>query len=88
MEAPSEYVASASEEKGTADMRNPCVDPSQRTKLLLSGADLQRGIIAFHINAAVRSRYAKAAYYMRVLRDIFIYLKKEIEFQRYFNCVI
>ncbi|MDR3120637.1 MAG: hypothetical protein LBU58_04805 [Clostridiales bacterium] len=89
-EALSEYLASASasENEGIADMRNLCADRSQRTELLLKGADLLRGVIAFHIDAAVRSRYAKAAYYMRVLRDIFVYLQKEDEFQRYFDGVM
>ena len=84
----SEYLTSVPGQDGIADMLNPCDDTAQRSELLLQGADLLRGIIAFHIAAANRSRYAKAAYYMCVIRDIFVYLKQENEFKRYFNDVM
>ncbi len=82
-----EYISSAAERDGIFDMLSSG-DDAPRAELLLHGADLLRGIIAFHIDAATRSRYAKAAYYMCVTRDIFIYLGKEEEFRQYFQEVI
>jgi len=49
---------------------------------------LLRTIIQFHIAAAKRTRYAKAAYYMCVMRDIYIYLQREDDFRHYFRGVI
>jgi hypothetical protein len=69
-------------------MLNPGGDAAQRTELLIRGADLLREIIEFHIGAAKRSRYAKAAYYMCVARDIYVHLEREDEFRRYFRDVI
>jgi hypothetical protein len=59
-----------------------------QSELLLQGAGLLRSMITFHIDAANRGRYAKAAYYMCVLRDIFKFLKEEDDFRIYFNDVI
>ena len=83
-----EYLVSAANQDGIADMLLFDNDDLRRVDLLLNGADLLRGIISFHIGAATRSRYAKAAYYMCVIRDIFIYLKQEDDFKRYFQEVI
>lgn len=83
-----EYLSRATQREGVTDMllfgddSKPCVE------LLLQGADLLKGIISFHIDAATRSRYAKAAYYMTVIRDIFILLEQEDKFREYFKEVI
>jgi len=83
-----EYLKSAANQDGIADMLLPDDDDLCRTDLLLDGAGLLREIVSFHIDAATRSRYAKAAYYMCVLRDVFIYLKQEDNFRHYFQEVI
>jgi hypothetical protein len=83
-----EYVTSGAGQDGVADMLNPGGDTAHRAELLVRGADLLREIIAFHIGAANRSRYAKAAYYMSVIRDIYVYLEREDEFRQYFKEVI
>ena len=83
-----EYLSTAAGQDGIADMIHSERDALQRTELLLQGADLLRGIISFHINAAARTRYAKAAYYMSVMRDIYIYLTRENDFKSYFQEVI
>ena len=83
-----EYTSSAAGQDGIADMLLTEVNATRRAELLLQGADLLREIISFHINAAARNRYAKAAYYICVMRDIFIYLNREDDFQRYFREVI
>ena len=83
-----EYLTTAAGQDGIADMLLAGDDDLRRTALLLYGADLLKEIIAFHINAAARNRYAKAAYYMCVVRDIFIYLMQEDNFKCYFQEVI
>lgn len=87
-ESLSEYLTRDSEQDGIADMLIAGDDSERQAELLLHGVDLLRGIIAFHIDAANRSRYAKAAYYMRVMRDIFIYMQRENEFLHYFKDII
>jgi hypothetical protein len=84
-ESLSEYLKSGSDRNGIGDMLNPGGDAARQANLLMSGVDLLREMIAFHIAAASRSRYAKAAYYMCVARDVYKYLKQEEEFERYFR---
>ena len=83
-----EYLASGSGQDGIMDMLDRGIDCEARSTLLLSGADLLRGIVAFHIDAANRSRYAKAAQHMCAIRDIYAYLKLDNEFRGYFEEII
>jgi hypothetical protein len=83
-----EYLLSQGNQEGINDMILSDNDDLRRTDLLLHGVDLLRGIVSFHIDAATRNRYAKAAYYMCVVRDIFIYLGQEDDFKEYFQGVI
>lgn len=87
-ESLTEYLSSQGNQAGIRDMILSDIDDARRTELLLHSDGLLRGIISFHIDAAARNRYAKAAYYMCVLRDIFIFLKREDDFKRYFQGVI
>jgi hypothetical protein len=87
-EALSEYLRSGSDQAGVADMLNPGGDTAHRTELLMRGVDLLREIAEFHIGAAKRTRYAKAAYYMCVIRDIYACLEREDEFRHYFRDII
>jgi hypothetical protein len=87
-ESLSAYLASASGQDGIIDMPSRSGDEKERSALLLAGADLLKGIVSFHIDAAKRPRYAKAAYYMCVIRDIFAFLKREDEFRDYFKDII
>ena len=84
----SEYLAAASGQDGIIGMLNRCSSMDKRSEMLLSSVVLLKEIASFHIDAATRSRYAKAAYYMCVMRDIFAYLKQEDEFQSYFKDII
>jgi hypothetical protein len=84
----SEYLTFAVGQEGIGDMIKSAADSPQRAELLLNGADMLKGIVAFHIAAAKRGRYAKAAYYMCVLRDIFLFLEREDEFLNYYNDIM
>jgi hypothetical protein len=83
-----EYLATASGQDGIRGMLKKDINIEHRADLLLYGTDLLKGITAFHIAAATRSRYAKAAYYVCVIRDIYSYLKREDEFRSYFQEII
>ena len=83
-----EYLTAASGQDGIIGMLNRSSSKEECAELLLSGVGLLKEIVSFHIGAATRSRYAKAAYYMCVMRDISIYIKREDEFQNYFNNTI
>jgi hypothetical protein len=83
-----EYLTAASRQDGIIGMLNRGNSISERTELLLSCVGLLKEIASFHIGAATRSRYAKAAYYMCVMREIFVYLNREDEFRSYFNDII
>jgi hypothetical protein len=83
-----QYLTAASGQDGIIGMLKSGVDAEERSELLLSGVALLKEIAAFHIDAATRSRYAKAAYYMCVMRDIFAYLNREDEFRSYFKDII
>jgi hypothetical protein len=84
----SEYLSNSAGQDGIGDMLLSDDDSRQCEALLLQGVDLLKGIVAFHINAATRNRYAKAAYYMCVMRDIFTFLENEDAFRGYFKDVI
>jgi tetratricopeptide (TPR) repeat protein len=83
-----EYLTTASGQDGIMVMMKQSLSIEDRAEMLLSGVDLLKGITAFHIDAATRSRYAKAAYYMCVMRDIYMYLNREDEFRGYFRDII
>jgi tetratricopeptide (TPR) repeat protein len=83
-----EYLDNASGQDGIIGMLKNSGDKVERSELLLHAAALLKEIAAFHIDAANRSRYAKAAYYMCVLRDIYVHIEREDEFKRYFKDII
>ena len=56
--------------------------------MLITATDLLKEFVESHIGAATRSRYAKAAYYMCVIKDIYVYLNREDEFKGYFNNIL
>ena len=81
-------MTTASGQNGIIGMPNRDISMDERSELLLSGVVLLKEIATFHIDAATRSRYSKAAYYMCVMRDIYKYLKREDEFRSYFRDII
>jgi hypothetical protein len=45
-------------------------------------------MVDFHIEAATRKRYEKAAYYCSTMMDIYSFLKKHQEFNAYYDNLI
>jgi len=86
----SEYLTSAAGQDAIEDMigLGDNRDAARQADLLRRGANLMMGMMALHIGGGNRSSYAKAAYYMCVLRDIFVYLKQEDDFRSYFKIII
>lgn len=56
--------------------------------LLNSATEMLKYMVKFHINAAKRSRYATAAYYMAIIKGISIYLDKEEDFNQYYEEIL
>jgi hypothetical protein len=83
-----EYLANAAGQDGIIGMANRGCSMTERRELLISGADLLKDMVAFHIDAAKRSRYAKAAYYMCVIRDVYSYIQGEDEFRSYLSYIM
>ena len=83
-----EYLSAASGQDGIIGMLNRSSTLDEPSGLLLSSVVLLKEIASFHIDAATRSRYAKAAYYMCVMRDIHTYVEREDDFKSYFKDVI
>lgn len=56
--------------------------------LLQSAINILKDIIQFHIDAAKRTRYARAAYYCSLVQGIYIYLNEKDEFEHYYATIV
>ena len=63
-------------------------DAERKADYLVHAINILKEMVQFHIDAAKRSRYARAAYYCAVARDIYYYLGKEEEFADYYDGII
>jgi hypothetical protein len=86
----SEYIAAGAGQDGIGDMvmLDDETEAIRQDELLAGGVVLLKGIVQFHVSAAKRNRYAKAAYYMCVLRDVFSFRGQEDDFQDYFKNIM
>lgn len=57
-------------------------------KFLRAAINILEKIVDFHIEAAKRTRYERAAYYCSVIKDILILLKQLEEFNTYYDNLI
>jgi len=85
-----EYIADIvnSEPPGITDMLPRGDDDSNARDTLLSAVNILKRQIQFHIDAATRSRYAKAAYYLGVAVDIYSYLGDSEEGDAYISLLM
>ncbi len=85
-----EILQSVEENKteGIADMIRKCEDAENRRFLLSSAAEMYKLMVRFHIDAAQRSRYARAAYYCAVIREICILLNEKDAFRAYYADIL
>ncbi|MBU3126227.1 hypothetical protein [Clostridium tagluense] len=73
---------------GIVDMLVLDEDISKRSFYIQEAVNILKGMVSFHIDAANRSRYAKAAYYCSIIKAVFNFLDKEKEFDDYYDKII
>ncbi|OCA98726.1 hypothetical protein [Clostridium beijerinckii] len=57
-------------------------------QLLTSSVDILKEMVQFHIDAAQRSRYARAAYYCSIIKDVYNYINEKENFNRYYSSIL
>lgn len=82
-----EYIESIQGNKipGIVDMVRLPEDSERKEYLLNNAIKILKIMVQFHIDAATRSRYQRAAYYCAVIKDIHIYTGKKNEFIEYYG---
>jgi len=82
-----EFLMSIEDNKipGIVDMIKTSEDTEDEQFLLNSAIEILKQMVQFHINAAQRSRYARAAYYCAVIKDIYTYKNEQDEFNQYYG---
>jgi len=73
---------------GIVDMIRTPEDSENEQYLLNNAVGILKKMVQFHINAAQRSRYARAAYYCAVIKDIYSYKNEKDEFNQYYEKII
>jgi hypothetical protein len=73
---------------GIVDMVENSKDCENEYQLLNSSIDILKEMVQFHIDAAQRSRYARAAYYCSIIKDIYTYINEKENFNQYYNKII
>jgi len=73
---------------GIVDMITIPLTSGDKQLLLNSAIEILKQMVQFHISAAQRSRYARAAYYLTVIKDICIYKNEEGEFRQYYAKIL
>jgi hypothetical protein len=85
-----EYLESIAALKleGVIDMIKLPSDLTKKKELILSAIDLLKGMVQFHINAASRNRYARAAYYTAIIRDLYGIINQKNEYENYYKRIL
>lgn len=85
-----EILQSVEENKteGIADMIRKPEDAENKRFLLSSAVEIYKLMVRFHIDAAQRSRYARAAYYCAVIKDICLVLNENDAFAAYYADIL
>lgn len=74
--------------EGIVDMILKPISPEDKEDLLRNAIGILKHMVQFHIDAAQRNRYARAAYYCAVIKDIHTYLDDNDEFKKYYDNII
>ncbi len=73
---------------GITDMVDGFQSLESERDLLQSAITILKDIIQFHIAAAQRTRYARAAYYCSLVQGIYIFLNEKEEFEYYYGTIL
>ncbi|QAT40655.1 hypothetical protein [Clostridium sp. JN-9] len=74
--------------EGIVDLKRLQEDNSKREFYLRTAINFLKEMVSFHIEAAKRTRYEKAAYYCSVIKDTLTLLKQSEEFNTYYDNLI
>ncbi len=74
--------------EGIYDMMRFSEDKTKHEEYLNLAIDVFKIMVQFHIYAAKRTRYARAAYYCSVIKDICTLLDKDTKFIQYYNTIL
>ena len=74
--------------EGVVDVEGAPEDINKREFYLDSAVNILKEMVDFHIEAAKRSRYERAAYYCSVIKDIFSLLNRQQKFNIYYDNLI
>ena len=85
-----EYIESIESGKisGIVDMIRLPGDFGKKEYLLSNAIQILKLMVQFHIDAATRSRYQRAAYYCAVIKDICIYSGEKNTFSEYYRKIL
>lgn len=73
---------------GIVDMLVLNEDINKRNFYIQEAVNILKGMVSFHIDAATRTRYTKAAYYCSIIKDVSNFLDREEEFEEYYSKII
>lgn len=74
--------------EGIVDMEKLSESINKREFHMIAAINILKEMVEFHIEAAQRTRYKKAAYYCSVIKDISTVLKQQQEFNTYYDNLI
>ncbi len=74
--------------EGVMDMINQPNDYKEKNNMISAAIGLLKGMVQFHINAALRTRYARAAYYAAVIKDLYIGMDQKNSFDQYYKRIL
>lgn len=74
--------------EGIVDMIVKPISPEIKEGLLRGAIGILKHMVQFHIDAAQRNRYARAAYYCAIIKDIHTYLGEKDKFSIYYDKII
>ena len=83
-----EFIGNTKNSDGIVDMIHCEIDDEHKEKYLNRAISILKDMVKFHIYAANRSRYAKAAYYCSVIQDIYFFMNRTEEFIVYYNGIL
>lgn len=74
--------------EGIKDMLRLDEDKVKKKEYLNSAIEILKILVQYHIDAAKRTNYARAADYCGVIKDIYILLNKNAEFKQYYSVIL
>ncbi len=74
--------------EGVADMIRLPGDLENKSNLILEAIDQLKYMVQFHIGAATRTRYARAAYYTAIIKGLYLEMDQNNDFELYYKRIM